>query len=33
MPSPRICDIEELIEIYPNAIIFLFRFLVGGLTL
>jgi hypothetical protein len=32
MPPPRICDIEELIEIYPNAVIFLFRFLVGGLT-
>lgn len=32
MPQYRVCDIEGLIEIYPNAVIFLFRFIIGLLT-
>ena len=33
MPRSRVCDIESLITLSPNAVIFLFRFLVGACTL
>lgn len=33
MPPTRVCDIEALITLSPNAVIFLFRFLVGACTL
>ena len=33
MPPYRVCDIESLITLSPNAVIFLFRFLVGACTL
>ena len=33
MPRTRVCDIESLITLSPNAVIFLFRFLVGACTL
>ncbi len=33
MPPSRVCDIESLITLSPNAVIFLFRFLVGACTL